>query len=336
MGASNSVLNGTAAVRPEMAAWRAWCLRAWQELQLALRRLRGGGTEVYRASKRLQGAAFSVALARIVAAQPSFPAPAAFSAARGKLFGGGDAAWSDADAARLARAAGVRSPEGVAQIEASARAISFANRVAARLAARSATPYKRVEASHEAMLEDLWTRMRPGVARTGGRDTAEWGTCGFQGRDPATDFRGMGLLALDQMVHLARTRPDEAIAALAAAQEEDASAYLPYAVACINTTAFVNRLLALRLLDARLFAVYQRDGGPGADEAHALDAAVDAVHDYFASLVVDLVALWVRTKPDSVMSFPSLFMSFRKRCVERLLAEGAWCIARDPVSRALE
>jgi hypothetical protein len=39
------------------------------------------------------------------------------------------------------------------------------------------------------MLEQLWNSLKPGVRRTGGRHTKEWGEIGFQGQDPMTDFR---------------------------------------------------------------------------------------------------------------------------------------------------
>lgn len=43
----------------------------------------------------------------------------------------------------------------------------------------------------QAMLEALWAALKPGVSRQGGRVTSEWGEIGFQGKDPATDFRYM-------------------------------------------------------------------------------------------------------------------------------------------------
>jgi len=39
----------------------------------------------------------------------------------------------------------------------------------------------------------------PGRSRRGGRLSDDWTMIGFQGRDPATDFRGMGVLGLHQV-----------------------------------------------------------------------------------------------------------------------------------------
>ena len=56
---------------------------------------------------------------------------------------------------------------------------------------------------HEALLEEVWDLVTDGAIREGGRLTKEWGRLGFQGKDPATDFRGMGLLGLIQLRHFA-------------------------------------------------------------------------------------------------------------------------------------
>ncbi|ETW05979.1 hypothetical protein, variant 2 [Aphanomyces invadans] len=63
---------------------------------------------------------------------------------------------------------------------------------------------------HEALLEQLWSNLKPDVRRTGGRYTKEWGEIGFQGQDPMTDFRSMGLLALKQLVYYTEHYPVEA------------------------------------------------------------------------------------------------------------------------------
>lgn len=41
---------------------------------------------------------------------------------------------------------------------------------------------------------------------TDSRSSRDWGVMGFQGKDPATDFRGAGVLGLHQLVYIAETR----------------------------------------------------------------------------------------------------------------------------------
>lgn len=89
------------------------------------------------------------------------------------------------------------------------------------------------------MLEQLWSNLKPNVRRSGGRITKEWGEIGFQGTvcadaygafdavvadplcamcclyeesgtDPMSDFRGMGILSLHQLIHFSSKYPVEA------------------------------------------------------------------------------------------------------------------------------
>ena len=45
----------------------------------------------------------------------------------------------------------------------------------------------------------LWTSLQPNVVLTE-RIFAQWTVIGFQGSDPVTDFRGMGVLGLLNLV----------------------------------------------------------------------------------------------------------------------------------------
>ena len=60
---------------------------------------------------------------------------------------------------------------------------------------------------HQALLDEFWQNMRPNIPRTGPED---WGDVGFQGLDPTTDFRGLGLLGLQQLVYFSKTYPEDA------------------------------------------------------------------------------------------------------------------------------
>lgn len=50
--------------------------------------------------------------------------------------------------------------------------------------------FSSMNSHHEALLEKLWKALKP-YTRRNGRITKEWQEIGFQGKDPATDFRGM-------------------------------------------------------------------------------------------------------------------------------------------------
>ncbi|KAI5096562.1 ELMO domain-containing protein 1 isoform X3, partial [Silurus meridionalis] len=63
-------------------------------------------------------------------------------------------------------------------------------------------PYDCENPEHEEMLMKLWKTLRPDSALTG-RISKQWCEIGFQGSDPKTDFRGMGLLGLHNLLYFA-------------------------------------------------------------------------------------------------------------------------------------
>ncbi|KAF7641079.1 hypothetical protein LDENG_00295330 [Lucifuga dentata] len=60
-------------------------------------------------------------------------------------------------------------------------------------------PYDSENLDHEDMLMRLWKELRPDCPLTG-RISKQWCEIGFQGCDPKTDFRGMGLLGLHNLL----------------------------------------------------------------------------------------------------------------------------------------
>ena len=60
------------------------------------------------------------------------------------------------------------------------------------------TPYDASNPEHEDLLLGLWTRLKPDTPLEA-RITKQWQDIGFQGDDPKTDFRGMGLLGLHNL-----------------------------------------------------------------------------------------------------------------------------------------
>ena len=62
-----------------------------------------------------------------------------------------------------------------------------------------ATNYDADNLAHEQKLLQLWSLLQPGVPLAT-RKTKQWQNIGFQGDDPKTDFRGMGLLGLENLL----------------------------------------------------------------------------------------------------------------------------------------
>jgi hypothetical protein len=73
------------------------------------------------------------------------------------------------------------------------------------------------------------------------RVTSQWGEIGFQGTDPATDFRGMGCLGLDCLLYFAENHTDLAAGLLRPYAPETS---YPLAIAGINVAHHLLSLLS--------------------------------------------------------------------------------------------
>ncbi|KAI9320901.1 ELMO/CED-12 family-domain-containing protein [Dichotomocladium elegans] len=74
---------------------------------------------------------------------------------------------------------------------------------------------------------------------------------GFQGNDPATDFRGMGLQGLDDLVYYARTHPESAQKTFTSSRHP--VSWYPFAIVGINITQYAVQTLRTRQLQYYLF-----------------------------------------------------------------------------------
>ncbi len=184
-----------------------------------------------------------------------------------------------------------------------------------RLEVRRKEQFDKSNLHHVHLLEQLWTNMRPNVRRAGGLVTAEWGEVGFQGSDPSTDFRGMGMLGLEQLVFLSQQRGGQDALALLA-EADHPRRYFPYAATGMSMTKFVLELLAETRLHRVVLARLERDcmsdlsgsgsEGPSSD-SHTISACCDSVHEVYCQLYVDFGRLWVLRDPRDIMSFSAIF-----------------------------
>ncbi len=75
------------------------------------------------------------------------------------------------------------------------------------LQARVGIPYDPANALHREGLKELWDLAFPNAPPPPDLKGAQWKEMGWQGVDPATDFRAAGLLGLDCLLYLGRERP---------------------------------------------------------------------------------------------------------------------------------
>ncbi|GAB9466453.1 hypothetical protein Gpo141_00003828 [Globisporangium polare] len=182
---------------------------------------------------------------------------------------------------------------------------NFVNRVYARVHNLRDEAYSSANTKHEEMLEQLWSNLKPNVRRAGGRITKEWGEIGFQGTDPMSDFRGMGVLSLVQLNHFSAKYPVEAQAALA--ESNHPTRWYPFSVTGINITGFMIELVRDRLVD---FKLYSKAKDEAAREDN-VEQGVLALHELYCTLFTRFNKLWVDSNPRDVMAFPTIFQSLK-------------------------
>jgi hypothetical protein len=105
--------------------------------------------------------------------------------------------------------------------------------------------------AYESALIELWDALQPGKPREGSnpRHSKSWADIGFQGMDPATDFRGGGMLSLENLRYFARE--DGAVARQILTEQcgDITQGGFPFAITGINITAMLLSLATRRKLD---------------------------------------------------------------------------------------
>ena len=182
--------------------------------------------------------------------------------------------------------------------------------------ALKATAYSSADASHERLLRRLWNCGFPGVEMSE-RVTEQWLRIGFQGADPATDFRGMGVLGLQNLVYFGEHYPEVFQRLVSKQRKRD----YPLACAGINVTAMLVDLLRLRDCDGGEVAAR-----PPFESAWESDMFAFFCHmfyrerpfeDMYCFALRTLDRVWVSMDADYA-DFPSVIAALKARLQEAL------------------
>ncbi|XP_008560922.1 ELMO domain-containing protein 2 [Microplitis demolitor] len=157
------------------------------------------------------------------------------------------------------------------------------------------TGYDSDNPEHELLLLKLWNLLKPDE-QLEARVTKQWQDIGFQGDDPKTDFRGMGILGLENLVFFANEYPNAARHALLHSVHPRYG--YAFAIVGINITS-----MALRLL---------RDGSA---KTHVYNSSktlpgVRAFHQFYSYLFYEFDEFWIESKPSNMMEFSSISEKF--------------------------
>uniref|UniRef100_A0A672S5D1 ELMO domain-containing protein 1-like n=1 Tax=Sinocyclocheilus grahami TaxID=75366 RepID=A0A672S5D1_SINGR len=181
-------------------------------------------------------------------------------------------------------------------------------------------PYACENPAHEEMLMKLWKELRPDSPLSG-RISKQWCEIGFQGNDPKTDFRGMGLLGLHNLLYFAEHDKATALQVLHDSLQPkhskmskadwdkkkfDKAIGYSFAIVGINITDLAYSLLVSGALKTHLYNV--------APEMPSL------VHfqQTFCYLMQEFHRFWIEEDPRDIMEFNCVRTKFHKHVLKQL------------------
>ncbi|CAO3565022.1 unnamed protein product [Mortierella alpina] len=180
--------------------------------------------------------------------------------------------------------------------------VASTHQLAREINQRIHTKYDSTNPTHERKLLLLWDLLCP-QEKLSARYTKQWTEIGFQGKDPATDFRGMGMLGLDDLVYYAKYYPISSKHALKCSHDD--ISWYSFAIVGINITAFAVQTLRTRQLQYYLFL-------------NGTDRSV--YHELYCYLFHRFNGYWSAIDPKpSIMDFERVFADF-KIMMEKQLA----------------
>ncbi|NXD56505.1 ELMD2 protein, partial [Corvus moneduloides] len=165
-------------------------------------------------------------------------------------------------------------------------------------------PYDSENEEHEEQLIELWNLLMP-YENLKARISKQWCDIGFQGDDPKTDFRGMGLLGLVNLVYFSKHYTNEARQILSRSNHPKLG--YSYAIVGINLTEMAYSLLKNGALKAHLYNMVS--GLP----------QMEHFHQFYCYLVYEFDKFWFEEEPESIMHFNQYREKFHEKIKGLLL-----------------
>jgi len=163
--------------------------------------------------------------------------------------------------------------------------------------------------SHETQLLELWTLLQPDRPLLK-RVTKQWQDIGFQGEDPKTDFRGMGILGLQNLIYFAKQFGTAAKHILSHSHHPKFG--YSFAIVGINLTHMAYKLLQDSALKSHLYNV--TEGRP----------SIENFHHFYSYLFIEFDKFWLECQPKDIMEFNRIRDLF-ENIVRTKLADHATC-----------
>lgn len=149
-------------------------------------------------------------------------------------------------------------------------------------------PFNESNLEHEMSLLQLWTLLQPDTPLHK-RVTKQWQTIGFQGEDPKTDFRGMGMLGLSNLVYFAKEFSSAARHILSHSHHPQFG--YSFAIVGINLTHMAYKLLTDSALKSHMFNINPHK------------PTMENFHHFYSYLFIEFDKFWLECQPKDIMEF---------------------------------
>ncbi|EDV25094.1 uncharacterized protein TRIADDRAFT_26054 [Trichoplax adhaerens] len=164
------------------------------------------------------------------------------------------------------------------------------------------TTYDSNNKQHETMLMKLWDLLCPDN-QLEQRISPQWTEIGFQGSNPETDFRGMGLLGLEQLVYF--TENYTQVARKILSHSHHPTYGYSMAIVGIHLTNMAYSLLVSNALKPHFY--YSN-----------VSATLDEFHKVYCYLIVEFDSFWRSEKPENILIFNEIKEKFRLKTLQKL------------------
>ncbi|CAG4992710.1 unnamed protein product [Parnassius apollo] len=160
---------------------------------------------------------------------------------------------------------------------------------------------------HEEKLLKLWSLLVPDTPLES-RITKQWQYIGFQGDDPKTDFRGMGMLGLENLLFFATEYPEVSSHVLSHSCHPLYG--YTFAIVGINITSMAYYLLKDGSAKTYMF------------NTKRYLPTINLFHRFYCYLFFEFDKMWIESKPENIMEFSIIFKKF-ENAVRNELADPA-------------
>nr|SVE74349.1 EOG090X0AMT [Daphnia barbata] len=182
------------------------------------------------------------------------------------------------------------------------------------------TGYDSSNMEHEQKLLELWTLLMP-MTELESRISNSWKDIGFQGDDPRTDFRGMGILGLENLHFFAKNYQEVALQVLSHSNHPKHG--YSFAIVGINLTHLAYTLWRDGTAKTHVYNICCHQlQMPGPTLLH--------FHRFYCYLFIEFDKLWMSEKPPTIMEFGRIRSQFENHI--RLLLANPNCMFKLNIS----